>query len=44
MGITQYLKFQFTMPKLLRHYDVIFEESLQKLINCFIYDLIQMSD
>ena len=26
----QYLKFQFTMPLLSRHYDVIFRENLQK--------------
>ena len=32
------------MPMLLRHYEVIFEENLQKLGNFFIYDGIQTSN
>ena len=29
---------------LLRHYDVIFEENLQKLVNFSIYDVVQTSN
>ena len=32
----QYLKFQFTAHMLLRHYDVIFGENLNKIDNFFI--------
>ena len=32
----QYLKFQFTTPMLLRHFDVILEENLNKIANFFI--------